>query len=113
MIDREDMGLIYFTHDPREAVNRIAAFYRNYHSLRYIGERLVIRIKKPLPRQGLERLNEMFGDILKKGKIEQYLKPFEEEENEPHTLDLARLAFYFNRRHFARLTRLIEVVNEF
>src|SRR3989338_3233901 len=100
MIDAEDMDLVHFTHDPREAVEVITAFYKNYHSMMYLDERLLFRVKKPLTEDQLEELNEKFGDIIKKGKIRQYLKPFDEEENEPHTLDLARLAFYFNRRHF-------------
>ena len=112
MIDREDMDLIHFTHDPREAVEVIAGFYKNYHSLRYIDDRLVLRIKKPLTEDQLDRLNDQFRDILKKGKICQYMKPFEEEENQPYTLDLARLAFYFNRRHFARLINLIHAINK-
>ena len=112
MIDRDDMDLIYFTHDLQKAVEYITNFYRNYHSLRYIQDRLVIRIKKPLPHRALEQLNRAFKDILKKGKIEQYAEPFDEEENEPHPPHLVRLAFYFNRRHFARLQQLIKAVNQ-
>lgn len=113
MIDPQDMELVHFTHDPSEAVEVITKFYKNYHSMRYIDDRLVFRIKKPLTEHQMESLNEQFSDIMKKGKIRQYLKPFEEEENQPYTLDLARLAFYFNRRNFARLNQLIHAVNKF
>ncbi len=112
MVDEEDMDLVHFTHDPEDAVRVITEFYRNYHSLRYIQDRLVMRIKKPLTDRQLINLNRKFRDILKKGKIEQHQKHFEEEENEPHTLDLIRISFYFNRRHFAKLKRLIDAVNK-
>ena len=112
MIDPEDMELVHFTHDPGEAVDIITRFYRNYHSMRYIRDLLVIRLKKPLSDKQIERMNERFHDILTKGKITQSLKPFEEEANEPHALDLVRLSLYFNRRHFAKLVRLIRAINE-
>jgi uncharacterized protein (TIGR00730 family) len=113
MIDPEDLNLIHFTHDIHEAIDVITGFYRNYHSLRYIDDRLVMRVKKPLLPKQLKLLNRQFRDIVRRGAIRQYLKPFPEEENEPHTLDLPRLTFDFNRRHFSRLKRMIDVINQF
>ncbi len=112
MIDPDDVDLIHFTHDPHDAVRVINKFYRNYHSMRYIHDQLIFRIKKELSKKDLDFLNTKFAGILKKGKIEQFTKPFEEEDNEPHTFDLTRLAFHFNRRHFAGLKRLIDAVND-
>ncbi len=112
MIDKHDMGLLDFVHDEQEAVKIIVRFYRNYHSMRYIDQRLILRIKKPLTERQLAKLNHDFSDILKKGKVEQRMKHFEEEENEPHTFDLIRLACYFDRRHFARLKEMIHFINK-
>lgn len=112
MIDAEDLELVHFTHDAQDAVSVITRFYRNYHSMRYLRDLLVLRIKKPLTSRELDRLNEHFKDILKKGRIRQYAGPFQEEENEPHTLDLARLAFHFNRRNYARLNQLVDEINQ-
>lgn len=111
MLDKHDLNLIHFTHDPKEAAEVIAAFYRNYHSMRFIYNRLVLRIKKPLPPKKLAELNGRFKDILVKGKIEQFARPFEEEANDPYTLDFPRLAMYFNRRHFSRLKEMIDIIN--
>lgn len=111
-IDADDMGMIYFTHDPKAAIRYITRFYNNYHSSRYIDHRLIIRMKRPLKAQHLKDLNKHYKSILAKGKIEQFFKPFPEEENEPHTFELTRLALYFNRRHFAKLMQLIDSVNE-
>jgi uncharacterized protein (TIGR00730 family) len=111
-IDKDDLGLVYFTHNADEAVQYITHFYHNFHSSRYIDDRLILRLKRPLRAPHLNAINRSFKSILKKGKVEQLFKPFHEEENEPHTFDLTRLALYFNRRHFAKLMQLIDAVNE-
>lgn len=111
MIDPEDIELIDFTHSPSEAVKMIVDFYRNYHSSRYIRDSFIIRIHKPLDRKQLEKINDKFSSIVKKGKITQVHKPFEEESNEPRTFDLARLVFSFDRKHHAKLHLLIRELN--
>jgi len=114
LIDADDVNLVDFTQSAAEAAEIITNFYRNYHSIRYIRDLLVMRIQRPLPGKKILQLNLKFKDILKKGKIEQHEDPFVEERNEPSgTHELTRLSFYFNRRHFARLKRLIEEVNEY
>lgn len=112
MIDPDDLGLIHYTHDHHDAVRVITQFYRNYHSSRYIGDRLIIRVKVPLTKKKLQELNKEFKSILAKGTIEQYMKPFPEEEKEIHTAGLPRIALYFNRRHFALMIRMIGRINE-
>ncbi|MDP3919186.1 MAG: LOG family protein [Candidatus Omnitrophota bacterium] len=113
MVDAEDIDLIFFTHSAKDAVRKIADFYRNYQSMRYIGDRLILRIKKPLTERQLERLNGDYADIVKEGVIRQYDQPFKAEEGEsPETLDLSRIAFHFNKRAHARLTRMIEDINK-
>lgn len=111
-IDKEDIGMIHFTHDAEDAARYVTDFYNNYHSSRYILNRLIIRIKRPLPANNLKELNLQFKTILAKGKIEQHFEPFPEEANEPHTFDLTRLALYFDRRHLAKLMKLIGEINK-
>ena len=112
MVDQEDLGIICFSHDPAEAARQVTRFYHNYQSMRYIGERLVIRMKRPLSRVQLDRVNQHFKDLVAKGKFQQHAVPFYEEINEPHTHDLTRLVFHFKRRNFARLYVLIDTINE-
>jgi uncharacterized protein (TIGR00730 family) len=113
MIDPNDVNLIDFTHSARRAAEIVTRFYRNFHSMRYIGGLLVIRIRKPLSGRELAGLNAEFEDILKTGKIRQFDEPFKEELDEkPEILDLTRLALHFNRRHFSRLKQLVEKINE-
>ena len=111
MIREEDLELMYPTHDPLEAVAYVTDFYKMYHSMRYIRDLLVMRIEKPLSAQHLELLNQEFKHLLKKGKITQSLKPYEEERNVPYTFHLTRLAFYFKKDSFANLNKLIHRIN--
>lgn len=112
MIDSEDLDLVTFTHDIHEAIEKITHFYHNYHSLRFVGEELVLRMHRPLPREKISRLNRDFRDIIRSGKIEPLPKALPEEENEPETSHLARLCFDFNRHDFSRLRKMIDAINE-
>lgn len=111
MIDEEDLKLLHLTHDPKDAVKVIVDFYKNYHSMRSIGDKLIIRVKHRLEKTQLTEINRRFKNIIKSGKVLQHAEPFREEVNEPHTHHLTRLSMCFNRRHFARLKRLIDFLN--
>ena len=113
MIHPDDMGIMYFTHDPSDAVKHITDFYKQYHSMRYIRDVLVLRIQKPLSGEQLDLLNQEFKAIVKKGKIVQSLTPFEEEKNVPYTFHLARLAFSFKKDCAVSLKRMIHRINQF
>ena len=113
MIHEEDLDLMYVTHDPVDAATYVADFYKMYHSMRYIHDLLVLRIEKPLSEKQLDQLNQEFKHLLKKGKITQSLKPFEEERNAPYTFHLTRLSFYFKKDIFANLNKLILRINSF
>lgn len=110
MISPEDMNLFLLTDDPREATDHILRFYRRYHSSRYVGDLLVMRVNTPLPEAALARLNGQFGDLLSSGKIEQHSGPLDGEEG--LYPEKARLTLHFNRRSIGRLRRLIDALNE-
>jgi predicted Rossmann-fold nucleotide-binding protein len=44
-INPGDLGLALVTDDVTTAVDHITGFYRNYHSIRWVGDRLIIRLK--------------------------------------------------------------------
>jgi uncharacterized protein (TIGR00730 family) len=109
MIDAEDMYLFRFTDDVDVAVREVMQFYRVYHSMRYVGEDLVLRLQRPLSDATLRRLNDEFGRILAAGAIEQCgILP---EENGEHP-DLPRLRLRFDRRSIGLLRRCIDVINQ-
>jgi len=114
MIDPADVDLIDFTHSPAKAAEIVTNFYKNYHSVRYIRDLLVIRLQRPLPGKKIEDFNKRFKKILTRGKIHQHDNPFEEETHESYDMqDLTRMSLYFNRRNFALLKHMIEEINEY
>jgi uncharacterized protein (TIGR00730 family) len=108
MISPEDPGLFRITDDADEAVAEILDFYRVYHSQRYVGDSLVVRLRGALSASALADLNARFADILD-GPAEQTTGPLKAENGE--FADLARLILPFNRASFARLRELIDFVN--
>lgn len=113
MIHGDDVDIMYFTQDPTDAVNHIVDFYKMYHSMRFIRGQLVLRIEDPLTEEQIDVLNEEFKHIVKKGKIIQSLKPFEDERNVPYTFHLTRLAFNFKRECYPGLKKMIHRINGF
>ncbi len=110
MIDKADLNLFLVTDNAQEAVDEILRFYRRYHSSRYVFDTLVMRLNSPVSDELLKELNESFGDILTEGRIEQFDKPLEGEEDEYP--DKSRLAFAFDRRNAGRLRMLINLIND-
>ncbi|MCC9600212.1 LOG family protein [Stieleria sp. JC731] len=110
MISGDDTALYKITNDVGVAVKEILQFYRRYHSMRYVHDRLVFRLKERLSDEKLDSLNENFADILVKGKITQS-KSLPEEAGEPDLAGLPRLVLHFNRRSLGRLRLLINEIN--
>lgn len=106
-----DLSLFKITQDVDVAVDTITNFYRNYHSMRYVGDHLIIRLKHKLSDAELTNLNERFADVLKEGSIEQTAaQPAEHQET--HLIDMPRLKFVFNRQRLGRLRQMIDVINQ-
>jgi len=110
LISPADLSLFRVTDTVEEAVEEILGFYRSYHSMRYVGKELVIRISRPLPRHAQSRVRRDFSDILAAGSFRTG-SSLQDEENEPHLAALPRLIFRFNRKHFGRLRMLIDFLN--
>ena len=110
LIGAEDLSLVKITDDVGEAVEEIVCFYRNYHSLRYVGDRLVIRLRNAPTDDELDGLNADFGDILVGGRIERS-GPLGPEVTQRDHVELTRVALRFDRYHFARLRKLINALN--
>jgi uncharacterized protein (TIGR00730 family) len=110
MISPEDLSLYRLTDQVDEAVSEILGFYRVYHSMRYVHNHLVFRLKQTIPDAQLAKINELFHDILVEG---QYVMgvPLPEEKDEPELAEFPRLIFHFNRRAFGRLRQLIDFIN--
>lgn len=110
MISPDDTSLYLVTDKCEEAVAECTNFYRVYHSMRYVGERLVLRLKEPLSQTTLDLVRAKFARILIDGDFEQ-TDALKEESNEPELAALKRLVFKFNRRDLAQLRLLIDDLN--
>lgn len=110
LINREDLSLFRIVRDVEDAVEEIRTFYTRYHSIRFVGRQLAIRIKTPLSGGQLDSLQTEFKDLLTEGAFEQRI-PLPEELDEPALKDLSRLVFSFNRRSAGRLRQLIDHLN--
>src|SRR4051794_35403850 len=101
LIDPNDHSLYLITDNVDAASAEIRGFFRNYHSMRYVGPTLVIRLgKAPTPAE-LERLTEEFADICKEGGIEA-TEPLPAEVSTDDHLELARVKLKFDKHHYAR-----------
>lgn len=111
MIERADLGMFKVTDNVDDAVREITRFYRVYHSMRYVGEQLVLRLNRPLPQSYVQHLSERFRTLLAAGDIEQR-RALPAERREAEIRDLPRLVLHFDRRSFGRLRTLIDAVND-
>ncbi|MHB8218762.1 MAG: LOG family protein [Acidimicrobiales bacterium] len=105
-----DVALFRVANTVDEAAGEITGFYRNYHSSRWVGDLLVIRLQVSPSRRELADLNRRFSDIVASGTIRS-ASPFPPERSNHDHLDLARVAFRFDKFHYARLRQLIDALN--
>jgi hypothetical protein len=110
MISPEDLALYKITSSVDEAVAEVLDFYRVYHSMRYVGRDLVLRLQRSISGPLLERIRGQFADILEGGTFEA-TSALPAEANDTHVATLPRLRFRFDRRNLGRLRMLIDTIN--
>jgi uncharacterized protein (TIGR00730 family) len=110
LISPDDLNLYQITDSTDEAVKIITRFYRNFHSTRFVKDLFIIRLKHAPNAVALTELNGDFSGIVTEGKIAA-IKPTPEEIENKDELELARIAFNFNRRDYGRLRQMIDVLN--
>ena len=110
LINPEDLSLFKITTSVDDAIEEIRSFYRRFHSIRYVGRLLAMRLKTSISPEQVVGLHETFGDLLSEGTFE-LRGPLPEELDEPDLMGLPRLAFTSNRRSASRLRQLIDHLN--
>jgi uncharacterized protein (TIGR00730 family) len=108
-----DIDFVSIASDVKEAVKVITSFYRRYHSMRYVGDLVVLRLKARLEEYAIQALNEEFSKDLLPGGSFEARGALPEEEDEPELFELPRLIFPFNKKSFVSLKSIIERVNSF
>jgi len=112
LVGRVDLSLYRVTDSVEVAAEEILGFYRSYSSLRYMGNRLVLRLKvEPTPAE-IDELDAAFADICLAGQGGFALvAPSPDEVAEQDSLALHRLSFPFDRLQQGRLRQLIDHLN--
>ena len=110
-ISARDSNLYLVTDDVMEAAGEIVGFYRNYHSLRWVGDRLVIRLLAAPTADEVSALGEEFAGICLQGMLELLPGPLPAEAREDDFPDLPRVALAFDRLSYAQLRALIDALN--
>ena len=111
LVSHEDMAFYLITDDVAEATEEILGFYRNYHSRRFVGDLLVLRIKAAPDRRRAGRSTVEFADLCTSEGASSASSPLPPEQASNDHLELPRLAFHFNVMHQGRLRQLIDAIN--
>lgn len=111
LISPEDLSLVRICPTIDEAVQEVCSFYARYHSMRYVGRRLVVRLTSPVDDDELAELNLEFSGMISGSPIER-TEASTGEVDDDDVPGLPRIAFGFDRRSFSRLRHLIDRLNE-
>ncbi len=110
LISQSDLSLYRVCESTSEAVAEIEQFYRVFHSVRYVGKNLIVRLNQQISPEYLVRINADFGFLCKQGFFETCdATPQEIQGND--NLDKYRIKFEFVRHDLGGLRDLIDCIN--
>ncbi len=110
LVSPTDTALYRITDSCDEAVEEITRFYANYHSIRSVGDDLIIRLQQAPSDAQLDALNDDFAHLVKSGRIRR-TEPYAIERRQGDHLELERIVFAFDRHGFAELRAMIDTLN--
>ena len=112
LVSAHDTALYMITDSCDEALDELTRFYANYHSVRSVGDDLIIRMRQAPSDEQLQALNDQFAHLVKSGEIRR-TGPYSIERRHDDRVDLDRIAFTFKRRGYAELRAMIDVLNTY
>ena len=110
LVSAVDTNLYTITDSPDEACATIEHFYSNYQSIRFVGGRLVVRMRRGPNDDQLEALAERFAHLCASGTFERAL-PTRVERRDEDAVDLDRIAFDFTNRGYGEIIDMIADIN--
>ncbi|MGA9275439.1 TIGR00730 family Rossman fold protein [Ilumatobacter sp.] len=110
LVSPRDTGLYTITDSCADACRIIEDFYANYHSIRFVGNRLIIRLRTGPTDGQLALLNERYSHLCTAGGIERSDATRAERRDDDH-LELDRLALEFTHHGYSDLIALIRELN--
>ena len=108
LVSPTDFHLFHITHDPDDAVNVITRFYRNFHSYRWVREKMVIRIQRRLTPAAIADLNARFDALIASDEIVQRTSLPEERDD---YAGLPRIVLAPHKRDFGAIRLLLDAIN--
>jgi uncharacterized protein (TIGR00730 family) len=111
LVSPHDHELFLITDDVDEAVTEVQRFWRSFHSIRWAGDRLIMRLRHAPTADEVAQLDERFADLLVEGSIAAS-EPLPPEVSDRDNLELPRLVMHYDPRKSGRLRALIDAVND-
>jgi uncharacterized protein (TIGR00730 family) len=111
LISPDDRALYRIAEGVEAAASEILGFYRNYHSSRWVGDTLVVRLEASPTEEEVTQLSAEFADVID-GPIERLDGPLSAERRSEDFPLLPRLGLRFDRMSYARLRQLIDALND-
>ena len=112
LIAERDLLLYKIVHSAEEALDYIKFFYSTYHSLRFVRDRVVIRLEHELPDDVVHDARATSSRTSSRREPWRRRGALPEEANEPELLDKPRLVFALNRQSPSRLYEMMLRINE-
>jgi uncharacterized protein (TIGR00730 family) len=109
-VSPHDTDLYTITDSVDEAVAAIRGFWRNYQGVRWVGDRLVVRLRAEPTDAEVADLAERFADLVTDGTI-QRSAPLPAEVSDSDSLDLHRLVLRFDVRKGGEFRELVGALN--
>jgi uncharacterized protein (TIGR00730 family) len=110
LISPEDLYLFRRFERVDEAADYIHNFYRRYHSLRFVDDKIVVRLNTPVPEDLLNQLRKEYAEFLGDFGI-QTSGALPQEADEPDLMHLPRLVLKVNRNKPVHLYCLVRSLN--
>jgi len=110
LVSANDRSLYTITDSCNVACEVIERFYSNYDSIRFVGDRLVIRLRQAPSDEQLASLNERYGHLVASGSI-QRSEATRAERRDGDKLDLERISFDFTKHGYGDLISMIGDIN--
>jgi hypothetical protein len=111
VISPNDLDRVLITDSVDEAVADVTGFWRNYDSLRWVGDRLVLRLVHEPTDADIASLNERFGGMCAEGRIER-TAPLDVEISDGDVVELPRIVMNLEQRSVGSLFALIRAIDE-
>jgi uncharacterized protein (TIGR00730 family) len=110
LIAPTDLNLFKITHSLEDTINEVTRFYYNFHSYRWVKDKMVIRITHRLQQSAIDQLNKDFDTLLAADRIVQ-TAALPEEADDTHLAHYHRIVLTPHKRDFGTIRQLIDAIN--